>query len=144
MLSKIRQLQPRPWWFIAAPVAAFLLAELPVVLPLLFPAITPFPAPMDSVVVAIWLSAIALVYGLAWFPVGLLGIFVWDANLMQEYGAIFCYAGWSVYAVLIAAGLQYPRRTIFFVLVLLLVLNIAGYHTGHVRGIVFRNLIGGF
>ena len=99
---------------------------------------------MDSVIPAIYLSAIVLVYGLVWFPVGLLGIFVWDPHLMQEYGAMFCYAGWSVYAVLVAAGLQYPRRTIFFVLVLLLILNIAGYQTGHVRGVVFRNLMGGF
>ena len=99
---------------------------------------------MDSVVAAIWFSAITLAYGLVWFPVGLPGIFVWDPNLMREYGAIFCYAGWAVYAVLVAAGLQYPRRTIFFVLVLLLLLNIAGYHTGHVRGVVFRNLMGGF
>ena len=127
-----------------APASAFLLAEFPIVLPLLFPAITPFPAPMDDVIVAIWFSAIALVYGLVWFPVGLPGLFVWDPNLMREYGAFFCYAGWSVYAVLIAAGLQYPRRTIFFVLVLLLILNIAGYHTAHVRAVVFRNLIGGF
>ena len=96
---------------------------------------------MERFAVAIFVLVNVLAHGLLWFPLGIFGIFVWDLQLMIDYGGIFCYVGWSVYLVLIAAGLQYPRRAIFFVLVLLLVMNIVGFQAGHVRHVVWANLM---
>lgn len=133
MVNRIRQLQPRPWWFIVAPAVAFVLAELRIVLPLL--------RGFDHITMAIFVLGNVLVHRLLWFPVGIWGVFVRDPHVFTEYGAIFCYAGWSVYVVLIGAGLQYPRRAIFLVLVLLLILNIAAHQTEHVRAVACPDLM---
>jgi len=74
-----------------------LLAELPIVLWLL--------PNMEHFAIAIFVLVNVLAYGLLWFPLGIFSIFVWGLQLIIDYGSIFCYVGWSVYLVLIAAGL---------------------------------------
>jgi CHASE2 domain-containing sensor protein len=67
-----------------------------------------------------------------YFPLGLCRVFFHDLGSAPEYWWIFSYFGWSVFLVLMAAGLQHPRRVHFAVLVLLLIINALAYPTADV------------
>jgi len=71
-----------------------------------------------------------------YFPLGLWAIFVWHEQLLHEYVGVFLYMGWSVYLILVAAGMQKGKRLLFWILVVLLVANSVGCQLGHFRGVL--------
>ncbi len=86
--------------------------------------------PLSSVLALAYMSVSSLVYGLIYFPLGLCRVFFHDLKSLQEWHWwILSYAGWSVFLVLMAAGLQHPRRLLFAILVLLLIINALAYPT---------------
>ena len=126
MWNACRQFQPRPRWFIVAPVLAVLIIVGPMALPSLVFCVRGgliLFAPHVAIVVL----AEPLLTGLLYFRLGLWGLFIRNLGLYHQYWGIFSYAGWSILLVQIAAGLQFPRRQLFILLVILLLLNIIGF-----------------
>lgn len=126
MLNRIGRFQPTARWFILAIALGVLLVEAPI-LALLFP--SHIESDWSQIVFVAFSLAYATVHGLLYFPLGLWAVFIHDFESAREFWAIFAYVGWSVFLVLTAAGLQYPRRLLFAILALLLVINAVGYPT---------------
>jgi len=77
---------------------------------------------------------ILAVFGGMTFPLGLFAPFVWSANVFQMYGGEMVLAGWIWYAALTIYGFVIPNRIVFWILCVLLVVNIGGCHLPQVAG----------
>ncbi len=122
ILNRIAQFQPTPRRFLLALAMGYLVVEIPM--------LASYRQSSLLSLACAYVSSLA--YGLVYFPLGLCRVVLQDIELLQQHWPMFSYFGWSVFLVLMAAGLQHPRRLLFAVLVLLLIINALAYPTTQV------------
>jgi hypothetical protein len=144
ILARVLGARPRAWWFVALLGGAYLGGELPILWPALtgkyfWPQLTGQYQQLDFGLAAFCTGIIvfAMGQGLLCFPLGLWGLFVRDHQLLSSYHVFMIYVGWSAYLVLMAAGMQYRNRVIFWVLVVLMIMSAAGLPAEHIREFVY-------
>jgi len=74
-----------------------------------------------------------LVYAAVLFPIGIPGCLIWSENVFRDHGLQFALCGWLLYAGITLAGLIRPCKSLFALLVFVLVLNIAGCQPEHIH-----------
>jgi len=119
ILKQIVQSQPTPRRFFLALGMGYLFVEIPM--------LASYSQSSLPFLACAYVSSLA--YGLLYFPLGLCRIVFHDVESLQKYWPILSYFGWSVFLVLMAAGLQHPRRLLFAILVLLLIVSAFAYPT---------------
>lgn len=62
------------------------------------------------------------------FPLGLFAPFVWNGDVFHTYGGVMVVMGWVLYACLTIAGFIKPLRIVFWILCVILIVNIGGCH----------------
>ena len=86
-------------------------------------------------------GGIIAVAGFVTFPIGLPG-FLWvPEDLMHLYFWIFVCGGYMLYLTLTVAGVIKPIRGIFWALVILLILNMAGCQMNRTLEVVFHEIL---
>ena len=125
--------QPKRQWFILAYPIAYMLAW--VVLVTRFLLHSGFPSRENGATIGNTLIGTALfsVTGFLYFPMGILGCFVWSGHFFRENAVVAIIAGWIVYLAVIGWGIVRPSWRVMYVFIALAVLNIAGCqfeHTG--------------
>jgi hypothetical protein len=120
--------QPKRWWFaVAVPVALLITFVSMVIVGLVKSPVHDFKEFSTA-------AAILAYFGGMAFPLGLFAPFVWSPDTFGSYGGAMFVTGWTLYGLLTVAGFIKPLRVVFWILFVLLVVNIGGCHLSQIGG----------
>ena len=120
----MKMLHPRRWWFPLAFLIGYLSAGIALSIRFIH-------LNSSSPEAMSWFS-LCLGQGAMGFPIGIPGCVVWSGDFFRRYAPDIIAWGWIAYALITIAGLIRPYRSLFVLLVVLLILNISGCQLEHV------------